>query len=316
MSDTLTKAPISPADQLRERMRQGCVGLPGAFNGLVARMLRNHNFQGTYVSGAAVTASWGVPDIGILGLPEFTSVIQQVWMGSRLPIIADADTGFGEGEMVKRVVHEYHRAGAAGFHIEDQLFPKRCGHLDGKTLIPVNDFAEKVRAACEARDSLAGAQPGHRGPFLVCARTDAFSVEGMPAAIERAQAYVEAGADMIFPEGLSSPEAFAEFANAMRTMGDVGLAPQGGPFLLANMTEFGKTPITPLIDFERMGYHTVIWPVSTLRSAMGAANRLLGALDATGTVEPELNTMLDRQSLYELLNYTPGQEWSYGKGLE
>ncbi|MEM1166232.1 MAG: isocitrate lyase/phosphoenolpyruvate mutase family protein [Planctomycetota bacterium] len=305
----------APADHLRALMRTRCLGLPGAFNGLCARLVRDTGFDAAYVSGAAVTASYGVPDIGLLGLAEFTSVIHQVWLGSKLPIIADADTGFGEAEMVRRVVHEYHRAGAAGLHIEDQVFPKRCGHLDGKALVPTDHFVEKIEAAADARDALSESRitsPESRGPFIVCARTDAFSVEGLDGAIERARAYVEAGADMIFPEGLSTLEGFETFAAAMRDMGGLGLAPQGGPFLLANMTEFGKTPITSLAEFERLGYHTVIWPVSTLRSAMGAARTLLNSLHEQGDVSAQLDTMLTRADLYNLLGYQPGLEWRFG----
>src|SRR5690606_669967 len=182
-----------------------CVGLPGAFNGMVARQAKMAGFEGLYVSGAAVTASFGVPDIGLLTLNEFCNVIQQVCLGSGLPVIADADTGFGESEMLTRTVHEYSRAGAAGCHIEDQVFPKRCGHLDGKRLIPIDHFAEKVSAAAAARDTLGNG-------FIVCARTDAAGVDGIDATIQRSKAYLDAGADMIFPEGLHSEADFARVA--------------------------------------------------------------------------------------------------------
>ena len=311
MSNTPHSQP--PADHLRDLMRERTVGLPGAFNGLVARVVRQRGFRATYVSGAAVTASFGVPDVGLLSLNEFTNVINQVALGSQLPVIADADTGFGESEMTARALVEYHRAGAAGFHIEDQVFPKRCGHLDGKALIPADHFAEKIRAAAAARASLGSddTPPASPGPFIICARTDAFSVEGIHAAVERARAYVEAGADMIFPEGLPSADDFARFAGAMQQMGQLGLAPQGGPFLLANMTEFGKTPLIPLADFEAMGYHAVIWPVSTLRVAARAARDLVDALSSEGHAGSQLDRMLTRAELYELLGYTPGSEWTW-----
>lgn len=287
-----------PGDTLRELMKSHCVGLPGAFNGLCARAVKDAGFHGAYVSGAAVTASFGVPDIGLLTVNEFTNVIRQVSQSSGLPVIADADTGFGEGEMVTRTVIEYHRAGAAGLHIEDQVFPKRCGHLDGKTLLPAEDFARKVAIARAASDKHTD------GSFIVCARTDAAGVTGIDDAIDRAKRYIDAGAHMIFPEGLHSEAEFAQAAKAIRAYSDK-------TYLLANMTEFGKTPIIPLKRFEQLGYHCVIWPVSTLRSAMGEVQRLLANIKRDGTVTASLDSMLDRKNLYHLLGYTPGTEWQY-----
>ncbi len=300
--------PNRPGDLLRDRMSQGVVGAPGAFNALVARAVADAGFPAAYVSGGAITTASGVPDIGILTLTEFASIIAQVCRASALPVIADADTGFGEVEMLRRTVCEYHRADAAGFHIEDQVFPKRCGHLDGKELVPIEDFQHIVAAAADARDSLTDSD------FIVCARTDAAGVEGIDRAIERAKAYVYAGADMIFPEGLKSEDEFAKFAQALAGYNSGNAprrAPNDGPFLLANMTEFGKTPIIPLTRFGELGYHLVIWPVSTLRSAMGEIRRLLAALKETGTVSPVIDSMLDRDSLYRLTGYTPGAEWHF-----
>ncbi len=302
-----------PGAVLRRLMNDRCVGLPGAFNGLVARIAADVGFKGLYVSGAAVTASYGVPDIGVLTLPEFAHVIRQVWLGSGLPIIADADTGFGEAEMVTRTVWEYEQAGAAGLHIEDQVFPKRCGHLEGKTLVSIDHFQEKVARAAAARDALGGsalqsrapgATPGStvRGPFIVCARTDAAGVSGLDDAITRAKAYLDAGADMLFPEGLRSEEDFAGFAEAVR-------AHDPGCYLLANMTEFGKTPLIPLPRFGELGYSCVIWPVSTLRSAMGEVRRMLEALKRDGDVSASIERMQTRAELYAALGYEPGVEW-------
>jgi methylisocitrate lyase len=293
-------APTHPATaaalRLREAMKQRCVALPGAFNGLMGRAVADAGFEGTYISGAAVSASAGLPDVGLVSLEHFCRVIQEVARASGLPLIADADTGFGEGEMVTRAVWDYHAAGAAGFHIEDQVFPKRCGHLDGKSLVAVNHMADKVRRAADARDACS------RGAFIVCARTDAAGVDGLDAAIERAKAYIDAGADMIFPEGLNSEADFAKVAQALRPT---------GALLLANMTEFGKTPVLPLNRFADMGYHCVIHPVSTLRSAMGEAQRMLAALKRDGDVSASLEGMQDRAELYRLLSYTPGQEWVF-----
>ena len=314
-----------PGARLRRLMDSHCVGLPGAFNGMVARIAAATGFEGLYVSGAAVTASYGVPDVGLLTLNEFCHVIRQVTQGaggtggaggaSGLPVIADADTGFGEGEMVTRTVVEYERAGAAGLHIEDQVFPKRCGHLEGKTLVSVDHFQEKVARAAAARDACSGGTSGlprrggsspmeTRGPFIICARTDAAGVVGLDEAIARGKAYLDAGADMLFPEGLTSEDAFAQFAAGVR-------AHKADCYLLANMTEFGKTPLIPLQRFEELGYSCVIWPVSTFRSAMGEATRLLEALKRDGHVGSAIDGMQTRKELYGALGYEPGVEWVF-----
>jgi len=184
-TDTAPEPFVHPGQTLRRLMATKCVGLPGAFNGLVARAVRAAGFEGAYVSGAAVSASFGVPDVGLLTLNEFCNVIEQVAQASGLPVIADADTGFGEAEMTVRAVHEYSRAGAAGFHIEDQVFPKRCGHLEGKTLVPIDHMQEKVSRSAAARDECSA------GQFIVCARTDARGVDGIDSAIERGKAYID-----------------------------------------------------------------------------------------------------------------------------
>lgn len=302
-----------PGLRLRKLMDDHCVGLPGAFNGLVGRAVAAAGFEGCYVSGAAVSACRGVPDVGMVSLNEFCDVIRQVADGSGLPLIADADTGFGESEMVTRTVWDYSRAGAAGLHIEDQVFPKRCGHLDGKALVPVEHMVEKVRAAAKASAACSG------GAFIVCARTDARGVDGFDAAVTRAKAYIEAGADMIFPEGLASEDEFAKFAkemgNGQRATGAPGSSTmgngKGSAYLLANMTEFGKTPIIPLKRFSEMGYSCVIWPVSTLRAAMGEVTRMLGELRRVGDVSASIDRMQHRKELYGLMGYTPGSEWEF-----
>ena len=285
-------------NSLRSQLGSSALALPGAFNGLCARMVADAGFGGCYVSGAAVTASFGVPDVGLVSLPEFCNVIEQVARASGLPVLADADTGFGEAEMVARTVHEYARAGAGGFHIEDQVFPKRCGHLDGKTLVPIDHFQEKVEWAKRASDDATG------GDFVVCARTDGAGVNGLDDAIERAKAYLDAGADMIFPEGLHSEDDFARVAQELK-------AHKSGALLRANMTEYGKTPIINLKRFEELGYGVVIWPVSTLRSAMGEVGRLLDTFKRTGEVTEAMDAMLDREGLYRLLEYTPGEPWAF-----
>ena len=290
--------------KLRNLMKQGVVCMPGAFNGLVARMAVEKGFPALYVSGAAISASYGLPDIGILTLDYFTAKIREIVLGSqgKAPVFVDADTGFGEVEMVTRTVAEYIHAGAAGLHLEDQQFPKRCGHLDGKSLVSTEDFIQKLKRAKSA-----GGQD-----FLICGRTDARGVEGFDAAVARASRYVtEGGADMIFPEGLKDEKEFRIFAEKMRALGPVGSAPQGGPFLLANMTEFGKTDFIPLETFASLGYHVVIYPVSTLRAAMKGVEECLDCLKEKGSVADFVPRMQTRQDLYKTLQYTPGIEYHF-----
>lgn len=278
-------------------MDQSVVAAPGAFNALVGMAVRDAGFGAAYVSGGATSVAAGVPDVGLLTLDHFTRVVREVAQGSGLPVIADADTGFGEEEMVRRTVLEYNHAGAAGLHLEDQVFPKRCGHLDGKALVPIEQAVSKIQWAAKAsRDCSDGA-------FMICARTDARGVEGFDAAVERARAYVEAGAGMIFPEGLASEQEFADFAEAMGELGDKR------PYMLANMTEFGKTPMLTLERFGAIGYNIVIYPVSTLRIAMGAITAALAELKGAGTLEGQLGNMQSRKALYEMVGYTPGTAW-------
>ncbi len=288
---------LHPARVLRTKMDQSVVAAPGAFNALVAKSIAQCGFDACYVSGGATSVAAGVPDVGLLTLDHFTQVVRDVVRGSGLPVIADADTGFGEEEMVRRTVLEYNHAGAAGLHLEDQVFPKRCGHLDGKSLIPIEQAVSKIQWAAQA------SQDYSDGEFIICARTDAKGVEGFDAAVDRAKAYVHAGATMIFPEGLTTVQEFKDFATAMQELGD------DRPYMLANMTEFGKTPMIPLNEFGAMGYSIVIYPVSTLRIAMGAVTRALMDLKATGTLEGQLDTMQSRKELYDLVEYTPGTPW-------
>ena len=280
-------------------MSQGCVAMPGAFNALCARAIKQAGFDACYISGAATSVSAGVPDIGVLTLDHFARTIRESYDATGLPILADADTGFGEAEMVRRTVIEYARAGAAGLHLEDQKFPKRCGHLDCKELVPADHMVEKIEWADRARRASEGFSD-----FLICARTDARGVEGFDAAVHRAKAYCRAGADMIFPEGLTTENEFADFASSLR-------AAVPSCLLLANMTEFGKTPMIPLSHFQAMGYSCVIYPVTLLRVAMGAVTKALRELKSTGTAEGLLTQMQTRKELYELVQYTPGVPWEW-----
>jgi methylisocitrate lyase len=288
--DAMQPSSTHPGTVLRDRLRQGTIVCPGAFNALVARAVRQAGFDACYISGGATANVAGYPDIGLITLTEMTRTIREIVDAAHIPVVVDADTGYGEVECVIRTVVEYERAGAAGMHIEDQVFPKRCGHLDGKTLIPVDDMVEKVRAACKHRP---------HPDFLIIARTDAASVTGVDEAIARAIAYRDAGADMIFPEGLRTEEDFARFAT------------ESPGLLLANMTEFGQTPDISASRFADLGYDLVIYPLSMMRLAMGHVARGLKSLREHGTVRHVLDEMQTRAELYELLDYTPGEQWNF-----
>lgn len=278
-----------PSQRLREAMSRGTVACPGAFTALVGRAVARAGFESVYISGGAMANTAGVPDIGLLTLEEVCRTIREVAEASGLPVMADADTGYGEAEMAARTVAEYERHGAAGLHIEDQIFPKRCGHLDGKELVSTAHMVEKIQAASASKSN---------NDFIVCARTDACSVEGLSAAIERGNAYREAGADMIFPEGLHDTSEFATFSTECPGL------------LLANMTEFGKTPMLHIDQFSDLGYNLVIYPLTMQRVAMGAVMKALSSLHSDGSAQGLVDSMQTRAELYDLLEYTPGEPWS------
>jgi methylisocitrate lyase len=282
-----------PGARLRALVEQDVVMIPGAFNALVSIAVREAGFGACYISGGATANVAGTPDIGLLTLTEVARTIREIADASGIPVIADADTGYGEVECAVRTVVEYERAGAAALHVEDQVFPKRCGHLDGKELVPAEEFAEKIAEMVAAR----------RDPdFMIIARTDARHVTGIEDAIDRANRYRAAGAEAIFPEGLQTEAEFEAFAE-----GSPGL-------LLANMTEFGKTPIIPAARFGELGYRMVIYPLSMMRLAMGEVVRGLRELRDAGSVEPMLDRMQTRKELYGLLDYVPGEEWRFPGG--
>lgn len=273
----------SRAARLRAALADHTVVLPGAINALSARAIERAGFEAIYLSGAVLANSVvGVPDIGLATLTEAVAHATRCAAVTTLPIIMDADTGFGGPENAARTVEEFERAGLSGLHLEDQEFPKRCGHLADKRLVPVEEFCAKLAAAAAAR----------RDPdFLIIARTDARGVTSYDDAVARARAYLAAGADAIFPEALQSAEEFERFA------GDVA-AP-----LLANMTEFGRTPYFTVEEFARMGYRMVIFPVTLQRVAMKAITEALVELRARGTQRGLLERMQTRKELYELLGY-------------
>ncbi len=282
-----------PGARLRALVEQDVVMIPGAFNALVGMAVREAGFDACYISGGATANVAGTPDVGLLTLTEVVRTVREIADASGIPVIADADTGYGEVECAVRTVVEYERAGAAALHVEDQVFPKRCGHLDGKQLVSTEEFSEKISAMTAARLN---------PEFMIIARTDARHVTSFDDAIDRANRYREAGADAIFPEGLQSEDEFKAFA-----AGSPGL-------LLANMTEFGKTPMITAERFGELGYRMVIYPLSMMRLAMGEVVRGLSELRQAGSVEPILDRMQSRQELYDLLDYTPGAEWRFPRG--
>jgi methylisocitrate lyase len=267
----------------RKRLASGeVVRMPGAFNPLSARLIERKGFEGVYISGAVLSAELGLPDIGLTTLTEVAGRSAQISRMTDLPTLVDADTGFGEPMNVARTVQTLEDAGVAGLHIEDQVNPKRCGHLDGKQVVDEDTALKRIRAAADAR----------RDPnLLIMARTDIRAVEGLEAAIDRAKALVDAGADAIFPEAMAD---LSEFA-AIRAAVDVPI--------LANMTEFGKSDLFTVDQLRDIGVNIVIWPVSLLRLAMGAAERGLDQLLGEGTLEPMLGSMQHRAELYDLIDY-------------
>ncbi|MGO4738873.1 methylisocitrate lyase [Bosea sp. 2KB_26] len=270
-----------PAQPAGERFRAlvgegGILRLPGTHNGMAALQAKAAGFEALYLSGAAMTASMGLPDLGIITVDEVAFFIRQVARASALPVLVDGDTGYGEALNVMNMVRAFEDAGAGAVHIEDQLLPKKCGHLNDKKLADAHDMAAKVAAAVRARRHL-----------YVIARTDAAASEGMEGAVARAKLYLEAGADAIFPEALTTAEMFREFARRV----------PGVP-LLANMTEFGRTPFFTASEFEAMGYRMVIWPVSSLRVANKAQERLYAALARDGGTHGMVEQMQTRAELY------------------
>jgi methylisocitrate lyase len=281
----------SPGQKLRAAWQQGPVVIPGVFNSLVARMAERLGFKAVYLSGGALSAASGVPDIGLITLPEFAENAALIARATSLPLLCDADTGFGEAMNVQRTVQYFEAAGAAGIHLEDQILPKRCGHLSGKGLVDAATMAAKLRAAVAAR----------RDPnFVIMARTDARGVNGFDDAVQRARLYLSAGADAIFPEALESADEFARFAKEVQ-------AP-----LLANMTEFGKSPALDVNTLGDLGYRMVLFPLSAFRSAVKSAQETLAAIKRDGHQRNVLPTMLTRAELYELLDYQGFEERDRG----
>jgi methylisocitrate lyase len=271
--------------RLRELIAQGCVAMPGVPNAAIARQVERAGFDAVYISGAGMAnCTAGVPDIGLLGMTEVVRLAGYIAQAVKIPAIVDADTGFGGEENVARTIRELEAAGLAGCHIEDQEFPKRCGHLAGKSIVDLAEMSAKIKAAAHAR--------GNKD-FLIIARTDARAVEDFKSAVNRAQKYLEAGADAIFPEALQTREEFGDFAKEVK-------AP-----LLANMTEFGKSPLLSIKELSELGYRMVIFPQSAFRVSMKATGEFFGALKKAGTQSDWIDKMQTRKELYDLLEYDP-----------
>ena len=275
--------PGSKASALRRLVAEKTVAMPGAFNAVVAMMAEHTGFEAVYISGAGlVNGTAGYPDVGLLGMDEMAREAGYIANAVKVPCICDADTGFGETWQVMRTVRTYEREGLAGLHLEDQVMPKRCGHLDGKSLIGIEAMERKIAAACAARQD---------PDFMIIARCDARGVEGFQESVERGQRYLAAGADAIFAEAMQSRDEFARYAEEVK-----------GP-LLANMTEFGKSPYLTVDEFSELGYNMVIFPMSAFRAMMKTVEALFRELREKGTLEGALPRMQTREELYQLLDY-------------
>lgn len=283
MKDNVNTGPAA----LRASIRRSCVAAPGVFNGISALLAEREGFKALYLSGSGVAGRAGLPDISVTTLDEVSSEVREIARVARPPIIADVDTGFGEVVNVIRTIREMEAAGASAVHIEDQVLPKRCGHLAGKELVSAEEMVRKIRAAVSARKN---------DDFMIIARTDARAVEGFDGAVDRARQYVEAGADAIFPEAMESMEEFARFPKLVK-------AP-----LLANMTEFGKSPLLSVKELDDMGYKIVIFPLTAFRASLKVMEEVYGELWRKGTQRGSISKLMTRDRFYEVIGYHEYEE--------
>ena len=273
----------SDPTELRRFISRGIVVTPGVFNGISALIAEKHGFRALYLSGSGVAGGMGLPDLSLTSLSDVVEEVRRIKLVSGLPLIVDVDTGFGEVLNVERTLKEIERAGASAIHIEDQVLPKKCGHLEGKKLVEVEEMVEKIQAASKSKKNK---------DFIVIARTDARSVDGIDSAIERAKLYQRAGADGIFPEALESEEEFKEFAKKVKGI------------LLANMTEFGKSPLLSAKELEKLGYRIVIFPLTAFRGALKKIDEVYSDLSKKGTQREFISNMMSRKEYYDLINYS------------
>lgn len=277
----------SKASKLRQLIANHTVVAPGAFNAITAMLVERLGFEAAYISGAGLSNAKGLPDLGLLTMSESVDQAAAIANSVSIPAISDVDTGFGEVLNVMRTVQEFEGSGLAAIHIEDQVMPKKCGHLPGKELISTEDMAHKIKAACEARKNK---------DLMIIARTDARTVEGLDGAIKRARVYIRAGADMIFPEALESKEEFRKFAKTVQFP------------LMANMTEFGRTPYISSREFAEMNYRLVIFPMTAFRIMTKAVEDALKEIKRAGSQKNLLKHMHTRQQFYDLINYNKYEE--------
>ncbi|MFP3318181.1 MAG: methylisocitrate lyase [Thermoplasmata archaeon] len=268
--------------ELRRLISKGITIAPGVFNGITAIIAERTGFRALYLSGSGIAGSMGLPDLSLTTLSEVSEEVRKIASVTRLPVIVDVDTGFGEALNVIRTVRMMESSGASAIHIEDQELPKKCGHLPGKKLIPENEMVKKIIAAVESRKN---------SDFIIIARTDARAVEGLEDAIRRANLYLEAGADMIFPEALETREEFGKFSKEVK-------AP-----LLANMTEFGKSPLLSASDLENLGYRIVIFPLTVFRASLLTAENVYREIFEKGTQSGILEKLMTRKRFYDLIGY-------------
>jgi len=278
----MNQLPLTPGRRLRDAWSRAPIQVPGVFCPLVAKIAERLGFSAVYLSGGALSAGFGLPDIGLVTLSEFVAEAARIVQATALPVISDADTGFGEALNVERTVRLFEAAGVAAIHLEDQQLPKRCGHLSGKSLVSAEEMAAKIRAAAAAR---------HDPDFVIIARTDARGVYGFDDAVRRARLYVAAGADVIFPEALETAEEFASFAKEVPVP------------MLANMTEFGKSPQLDAATLGSMGYKMILYPLTAFRAALKSAEDMLAEMKANGQQWGSVTKMLTRAELYERLGY-------------
>ena len=278
---------LSKASRLRKLIKDNTIVAPGVFNAITAMIVERLGFEAVYISGAGLANARGLPDLGLLSMSEVAEQSSMIANSVSIPAIADVDTGFGEVLNVMRTVQQFERTGIAAVHIEDQIMPKKCGHLPDKELVPAENMVRKIEAAIEARQN---------PDFIIIARTDARAVEGLNGAIERAQMYAKAGADFIFPEALESKTEFNRFAKAVKVP------------LMANMTEFGKTPYISANEFEEMGYSVVIFPMTAFRTMTKAVEDVLRELKESGTQKKLLPRMHAREQIYDIINYAEYEE--------
>ncbi|MCL5873813.1 MAG: methylisocitrate lyase [Candidatus Thermoplasmatota archaeon] len=282
MSELFKEGESNPA-VLRKLVSKGIVVAPGVFNGISAVIAERHGFNALYLSGSGVAGAMGLPDLSLTTLSEVVEEVRRIKLVSKLPLIVDVDTGFGEVLNVERTIREMERSGASAVHMEDQVLPKKCGHLEGKKLIAPYEMVEKIEAATKSKSNK---------DFMVIARTDARSVEGIDGAISRAKLYLKAGADGIFPEALETKEEFREFSQKV------------GGVLLANMTEFGKSPLLSARELEELGYSIVIFPLTAFRGALKKIDEMYSNLSKKGSQKNFLNEIMTRKEYYDVINYS------------